>query len=99
MSLALFGGFDYNVAEQARVKVFAQLRYQTTMEPISGANVTIQVFDPNDSLWVSASMVETLNGTGIYEWESADTVANMSLPAGVTLQGLKLLVGAFPPPI
>jgi hypothetical protein len=85
LSLTLLGGFDYGVAEPAQVKVFAQLRDAVTMEPISGANVTIQVFDPNDILWVSAGMVEAINGTGIYEWDSPDTIANMNLQPGVYL--------------
>jgi hypothetical protein len=85
LSLTLLGGFDYGVAEPAKVKVFAELRDPITMEPISGASVTIQVFDPNDTLWVSAGMVETLSGTGIYEWNSTDTVANMNLQPGVYL--------------
>jgi hypothetical protein len=85
LSLTLFGGFDYGIAEPAKVKVFAELRDPITMGPISGANVTIQVFDPNDTLWVSAGMTETLNGTGIYEWDSPDTLANMNLQPGVYL--------------
>jgi len=83
--LTLYGGFDYGITEQARVKVFAELRDPSTMQPISGANVTIQVLDPNDNLWVSSSMVETLTGTGIYEWQSPDTIANMNLQVGVYL--------------
>jgi hypothetical protein len=85
LSLTLLGGFDYGVAEPAKVKVVAELRDPITMEPISGANVTIQVFLPNDTLWVSAGMIETLNGTGLYEWESPDTVASMNLQPGVYL--------------
>jgi hypothetical protein len=85
LSLTLLGGFDYGAAEQANVKVFAELRDAVTMEPISGANVTIQVFDPNDTLWVSTGMVEAINGTGIYEWDSPDTIANMNLQPGVYL--------------
>jgi hypothetical protein len=85
LSLNLYGGFDYVASEQAKVKVFAELRDPVTMVPISGATVTIQVFDPNDTLWVSASMVETSSGTGIYEWESADTIANLKLQVGVYL--------------
>jgi hypothetical protein len=85
LSLTLYGGFDYGVTEQARVKVFAELRDLLTLEPISGATVTIQVFAPNDTLWVSTNMAETINGKGIYEWESADTVANINLQVGVYL--------------
>jgi len=47
--------------------------------------VTIQVYAPNDTLWVSAIMVETSNGKGVYEWESADTIANTNLQVGVYL--------------
>lgn len=85
LSLTLYGGFDYGNSEQAKAKIFGELKDPKTMEPISGANVTIQVFAPNDTLWVSASMVETLNGTGIYEWESADTIASENLQVGVYL--------------
>jgi len=85
LSLTLLGGFDYGIAEPAKIKVFAELRDPVTMEPISAANVTIQVFDPTDTLWVSASMFETINGTGIYEWDSTDTVANLNLQPGVYL--------------
>ena len=85
LSLTLYGSFDYGISEQAKVKVFANVRDPTAMEPISGANVTIQVYAPNDTLWVSASMIETSNGTGIYEWESPDTIANMNLQVGVYL--------------
>jgi hypothetical protein len=84
-SLTLYGSFDYGVAEQAKVKIFAQLRDKITMEPISAANVSINVFDPNGTLWVSADMVEFMSGTGIYEWDSPDTVANMHLQVGVYL--------------
>jgi hypothetical protein len=94
LSLTLLGDFDYGVAEQANVKVFAELRDAVTMEPISGANVTIQVFDPNDTLWVSAGMVEAINGTGIYEWDSPDTIANLNLQPGVYLAQVTASVGS-----
>jgi len=94
LSLTLLGGFDYDAAEQANVKVFAELRDAVTMEPISGANVTIQVFDPNDTLWVSAGMFEAINGTGIYEWDSPDTVANMNLQPGVYLAQVTASIGS-----
>lgn len=85
LSLTLYGDFDYGTSEQAKIKIFAELKDPITMEPISGATVTVQVFAPNDTLWVSASMVETPNGQGIYEWESAGTIVNMSLQVGVYL--------------
>jgi len=93
LSLTLLGGFDYGATEQANVKVFAELRDAVTMEPISGANVTIQVYDPNDTLWVSANMPEAINGTGIYEWDSPDTVANLNLQPGVYLAQVTAFIG------
>jgi hypothetical protein len=95
LSLTLLGGFDYGVAEPARVKVFAELRDPATMEPISGATVTIQIFDPNDTLWVSAGMIETMSGKGIYEWDSNDTVANMNLQPGVYLAQVTASSGGY----
>ena len=94
LALTLLGGFDYNVAEPARVKVCAELKDSITMQPISGANVTIQVFDPNDNLWVSASMNETITGTGFYEWDSPDTVANMNLQPGVYIAQVSASYGS-----
>jgi len=95
LSLTLLGGFDYNVAEPAKVKVFAELRDSATMEPVSGANMTIEIFDPNDTLWVSAGMIETINGTGIYEWDSPDTIANMNLQPGVYLAQVTASNGGY----
>jgi hypothetical protein len=94
LSLTLLGGFDYGAAEAVNVKVFAELRDAVTMEPISGANVTIQVYDPNDTLWVSAGMFEAINGTGIYEWDSPDTIANMNLQPGVYLAQVTASIGS-----
>jgi hypothetical protein len=94
-SLTVYGSFDYGVTEQANVKIFAELRDLSTLEPISGANVTIQVFDPNDTLWVSAVMVETSMGAGIYEWQSNDTVANMNLAVGVYLARVEISNGGL----
>jgi hypothetical protein len=93
LSLTLLGGFDYGATEQANVKVFAELRDAVTMEPISGANLTIQVYDPNDTLWVSASMFEAINGTGIYEWDSPNTVATMNLQPGVYIARVTASIG------
>jgi hypothetical protein len=56
--------------------------------------VTIQIYDPNDTLWVSAGMVEAINGTGIYEWDSPDTIANMNLQPGVYLAQVTATIGS-----
>ena len=85
LSLVLHGSFDYGITEQAKVKVFAELKDSSTRARVSGANVTIQIFDPNNTLWVSAKMVEAINGIGIYEWASLYTIADMNLQVGVYL--------------
>lgn len=83
LALTLLGGFDYGVTEPAQVKVCAVLNDPVTIQPISGANVTIQILYPNDTVWVSSVMTETISGSGFYEWNSPDTVANMNLQPGV----------------
>jgi len=47
------------------------------MEPVSGANVTIEIYDPEGNLWVSDNMTERLLGTGVYEWQSTETIRRL----------------------
>jgi hypothetical protein len=73
ISIELSGGHDYLPWENVKVKVAALAADVNTMEPISGANVTITIYDPENSLWINDTMTEKLN-TGVYIWESTETV-------------------------
>ncbi|MFQ6044333.1 MAG: hypothetical protein ACE5PV_26060 [Candidatus Poribacteria bacterium] len=73
LSVKISGELDYLPWENVKVKVAALVADVITMEPVSGANVTITIYDPEDNLWFSGTMTEKLN-RGIYLWESNETV-------------------------
>ena len=81
----LSGGLDYLFQENVRVRLDALVRDINTMSPIFGANVTVNIYYPNGTLWISDKMDERLVGTGIYEWESNATIEQMNLDKGVYL--------------
>ena len=79
------GEREYIEDGDVKVRLVALVRYADTMAPASNANVTIRIYDPKGVLWVSSSMVENLTGTGIYEWESSDTIAELEMEKGFYL--------------
>jgi len=85
LSIKLSGEFDYGLREEVRVKLAALVRDVVTMEPVSNANVTVQIYDDVGSLRVSSVMVEKLAGTGIYEWTSSGTIKDLCPDKGVYL--------------
>ena len=62
--------------QKAQLLVVQSARAET-MEPVSGANVTIEIYDPEGNLWVSDNMTERLLGTGVYEWQSTETIRRL----------------------
>jgi hypothetical protein len=85
LSIKLSGEFDYLHREDVKIRVAALVRYADIMEPVSNANVTIEIYDPYGTLWISDMMVERLPGTGIYMWESNETIRELRLEKGVYL--------------
>lgn len=81
----LSGSLDYLFQENVKVRLDALVKDIKTMSPISDANVTVNIYYPNGTLWVSDTMEEKLAGTGIYEWESTATIEQMNLDKGVYL--------------
>jgi len=77
LSIKLSGEHDYLYKEEVRIRVAALVTDAETMEPVSGANVTIEIFDPEGNLWISDNMTERLPGKGVYEWESATTIKQL----------------------
>jgi hypothetical protein len=84
-TMKLSGGLDYLLQENVKVRLDALVKDVNTMSPISGANVTVNIYYPNGTLWISDKMEEKLAGTGIYEWESMATIEQMNLDKGVYL--------------
>ena len=72
------------------------LKMLNTMEAVSDANVTIDIYFPNGTLWVSDNMTENHAGTGIYEWESSETIYQMDIEDDIYLVHVKASVGDGP---
>jgi hypothetical protein len=85
INITLTGGLDYTTEEDVKIRVAALAEDPNTFEPISDANATTNIYYPNDTLWISGTMTEKPAGTGIYQWESNDTIYNMKLAEGVYL--------------
>jgi len=95
LSIKLSGEFDYSPLEPTNIRLAALVKNATTMKPVSGANVIIQIYYPNGTLWVSGIMLEKLAGTGIYEWQSSNKIYTIR-PQGVYLVQVKAFVTKDP---
>lgn len=84
-TLALSGNLDYLLQENVNIRLDALVKDINTMVPISNANVTVNIYYPNGSLWISGTMQEKLAGSGVYEWESSRTIGQLNLEKGVYL--------------
>jgi hypothetical protein len=89
----LTGSLDYLLQEDVRIRLDALVKDTKTMAPISNASVIVQIYYQNGSLWTSATMIEKLADTGIYEWESNETIHQMNLEKGVYLARAEAAVG------
>jgi PKD repeat protein len=85
LSVKLSGEFDYSRMEAVQIRVATLVRNALTMEPVSNALVTVEIYDPAGNLWVSAQMQEKIGASGIYEWPSVGTIAQLKLSKGVYL--------------
>ncbi len=85
LSIRLTGSFDYLIRENVRARIDALVTDLITGEPVSGANVTIQVYDDGGNLLFSAKMIEVFPDSGVYEWMSAGTLNQLRLGKGVYL--------------
>jgi hypothetical protein len=90
---ALTGSLDYLLQEDVRIRLDALVKDTKTMAPISNASVIVQIYYPNGSLWTSVTMIEELADTGVYEWQSNETIHQMNLENGVYLARVEAAVG------
>lgn len=72
VSIELSGEFDYLPWENIPVKI-AAIVTDSNGESISGANVTITIYDPEENLWTVEAMSENMT-SGVYLWVSDKTV-------------------------
>jgi hypothetical protein len=84
LSVKLSGEFDYLLNEPVKIRLAALVRDADSMDPVSGAKVTIQFYDEK-GLNYSSVMKEKIVGSGIYEWTSSGTIKELGLKKGVYL--------------
>jgi hypothetical protein len=75
----LSGELDYLERENVKVRLAALVTSADTGEPVSGADVNLDIYDEEGGHLVSAPMIEKLAGTGIYEWKSPKTIRSLML--------------------
>jgi hypothetical protein len=96
VAIKLTSPVDYFWKERVRIRLSALVTDAESMRPVSDATVTVQIYDPDGNLWISDSMVERIAGTGIYEWESSDTIERLQLQKGVYLVHAQASRGGSP---
>jgi len=78
LTVKLSGEFDYIEKEEVKIKLAALLTDAISGAAVSDADVTVSIYnDGGMPLVTDDVMVETLAGTGIYEWQSADTIKKL----------------------
>ncbi len=85
LSIELTGEHDYALMESVPIRISALITDTITMDTVSGADVSIDVYNSDGNPIFSDVMVEKLSGTGIYEWETAETIRQMRLDKDVYL--------------
>jgi hypothetical protein len=75
LSVKLSGEFDYLEKETVRIRIAALVTDASSGESVSDAAVDLKIYGDNNDPLVSDLMVEKLSGTGIYEWQSVDTIS------------------------
>jgi len=95
-AIKLTSPLDYFWRERVKVRLSVLVTEADSGKPVSDATVTMRIYDPNGNLWVSDAMVEKLVGTGIYEWESSDTIEKLQLLKGVYLVHVQVSRGGSP---
>jgi len=78
LTVKLSGEFDYIEKEEVKIKLAALLTDAISGAAVSDADVTVSIYNDGGMPLVTGDvMVETLAGTGIYEWQSADTIKKL----------------------
>jgi len=74
LTIKSIGELDYFHEEDVNIRIAVLIKDKDTREPVSNANVSINIYDPSGNLWIFSNMTERINGSGIYEWESEKTI-------------------------
>lgn len=85
LQLQLSGSFDFLLKEDIYIRFAGLLIDRDTGNPISGAAVTIQVYNPSDTLILSVTLLEEGLGSGVYTYTMVSTLKDLKLPKGIYL--------------
>jgi 1-phosphatidylinositol phosphodiesterase len=77
LSITLSGEFDYAFKEPVPIKILALVKDVKSRQPVSNADVNIEIYAPSGDLLWSDQMVEMENGNGVYIWESEETIQDI----------------------
>jgi len=89
LSITLSGEFDYLRREPVKIRLSALVEDADTVEPVSDANVTLDIYKPNGEVLTSGVMIEQIPQSGVYEWQSSETIKKLGLEKGVYLVHVK----------
>jgi len=97
LSISLTGSFDYLLQETVPIQIAALVTSASTGQPVSGANVTIQVVDTSGNTVVNSTpVVENNPGTGVYIWTSNATIQRLHLAKGLYLATVTAILSGGP---
>ena len=84
LRLKLSGSFDYLLKEDIQLQLACLLTDTFAGEPVSGATVTFDIYNPDGSLLVSGTLLEHTK-PGVYIYTMPDTMKDLKLPKGIYL--------------
>ena len=85
VKVKLSGNFDYPIRENVQIQLAALVTDPETGAPISGAAVTLRVFDPNHNQILQTTMIEVIPESGVYLYTTPQTIRQMRLSKGIYL--------------
>jgi hypothetical protein len=93
VEIKLDGELDYLFREDVKIKISAFITDVMNNQPVSGLSVSIKIYYPDGTVWITSEpMVEVAVGTGVYEWQSSNTILELMQQGR---EGPKLIKGVY----
>jgi hypothetical protein len=83
--MSLTGSFDYLLRENVHVQISAMVTDAATGLSVTGADVSIQIFDSSSNVVIPSTQMLEGPTDGVYLWTSSGTVGQLNLAKGVYL--------------
>jgi len=90
--MKLTEGLDYLFREDVNIRIAAVVMDVLTHQTISDAEIHIDIYRPDRTLWIASESMTEIDGTGIYEWQSNATILDLMKQAGA---GPQLIKGVY----